>query len=208
MMSLPSHTSFSSHQNPDVRPFDPIAIYSNLFSAYPSDITPQVLVDLLADNTNLLIALSSKQTPLVSLASEFSLILPPPGTPLISHFPKRKTPTTVIPIPIPADSHYILSHTTSPVWFSGIPHALGLNPFLVPILRAPSESFAADTTSDSGADALVEAAEKGGEGLWAGSQLGIVTGFQARGGARATWVGGVDVFSDEFAKKEISKYGF
>ncbi len=76
---------------------------------------------------------------------------------------------------------------------------------MVPILKAPEESFAADSDSDSGADALVDAADKGGEGLWAGSSMGVVTGFQAHGGARALWVGGVDVFSDEFAKTEVSK---
>jgi len=57
---------------------------------------------------------------------------------------------------------------------------------------------------------LVDAIEKGGEGLWAGSELGVVTGFQARSGARVTWAGGVDVFSDAFAKAEVApgqKYG-
>jgi len=52
---------------------------------------------------------------------------------------------------------------------------------------------------------LVDAAEKAGEGLWAGSQMSVVTGFQARGGARATWVGGVELFSDTFINKEVSK---
>ena len=47
--------------------------------------------------------------------------------------------------------------------------------------------------------------EKGGEGLWAGSKMGVVTGFQALGNARVTWVGGVKVFSDEFALKEVKK---
>lgn len=50
----------------------------------------------------------------------------------------------------------------------------------------------------------MEAAEKGGEGLWAGASLGVVTGFQAKSGARVTWVGGVSVFSDEFIEKEIA----
>jgi len=34
----------------------------------------------------------------------------------------------------------------------------------------------------------------------AGSHMWVVTGFQARSGARATWVGGIEAFSDEFAK--------
>jgi Oligosaccharyltransferase 48 kDa subunit beta. len=140
---------------------------------------------------------------LTSLASEFSLILPPPGTPLVSHFPERDEPATVIPINVPP--HPILTPKLPPVWFAGVPHALGNNPLLVPILRAPTESFAADSIDDSGADALVDAAEKGGEGFWAGNQMGVVAGFQALGGARVTWVGGDALFSDEYAAKKVSK---
>ena len=57
---------------------------------------------------------------------------------------------------------------------------------------------------DAGADALFESADKGGEGLWAGSQLALVAGFQAISGARATFVGGVELFSDEFVQKEVA----
>lgn len=171
---------------------------------YAKDINPQTLVTLLTKKTNVLVALSQKQNFASSLASEFSLILPPPGTPLISYFPERKEPSTVIPISIPASGSQVLRPNLAPVWFSGIPFALGDNPLVFPILNAPEESFAAD--SDSGADALVDVTEKGGEGLWAGSQMAVVAGFQTReGGGRATWVGGVELFSDKFAKKDISK---
>lgn len=161
-------------------------------------------MNLLSHNTNIIVALSSKQTAISTLAAEFSLVLPPPGTPLISYFPERADPATVLPVPVPA-SHPILTPNLAPVWFSGVPHSLGNNPLLVPILRAPSESFAAETDGGS-ADALADAAERGGEGLWAGSQLGLVTGFQSLDGARITWVGGVEIFSDEFANKEVVKY--
>jgi oligosaccharyltransferase complex subunit beta len=170
---------------------------------YAPDITPQSLVTLLSGKTNLLLVLGSKQTILTSFASEFSLILPPPTTPLISHFPKRDTPANVIPIDVP--SHPILTSGTPPIWFSGIPHALGNNPQLFPILHAPAESFAADSTEDSNADALVDAADKGGEGLWAGSSMAVVSGFQTKDGARVAWVGGLELFSDAFARKELSK---
>lgn len=173
-------------------------------SGYAPDITPQSLVTLLEDKTNLILALGPKQTPLTSLASEFSLILPPPETPLISHFPKRDTPATIIPIDVPS-SHPILTAGTPSIWFSGIPHALGNNPLLFPIVHAPVESFAADSTEDSGADALADAADKGGEGLWAGSSMAVVSGFQTKDGARVAWVGGVELFSDAFARKELSK---
>jgi oligosaccharyltransferase complex subunit beta len=161
-------------------------------------------VAILSEKTNLLLALGPKQTPLTSLASEFSLILPPPGSPLISHFPKRDSPANVIPIDLPS-SHPFLTPDTPPIWFSGIPYALGNNPLLVPILHAPAESFAADSTEDSAADASVDAAEKGGEGLWAGSSMGVVSGFQTRDGGRVTWAGGVELFSDAFSRKELSK---
>lgn len=153
----------------------------------------------------MIVALSTKQTPLTSLAPEFSLILPPPGTPLVSYFPKREEPASLIPItPTKHDATNILSKNLAPVWFSGVPQALGNNPLLVPILHAPPQSFASEVDGGS-ADALVDSAEKGGEGLWAGSQLGVVTGFQTLNGARITWVGGADIFSDELAQKEISK---
>jgi oligosaccharyltransferase complex subunit beta len=98
----------------------------------------------------------------------------------------------------------LLAPNTPPVWFSGIPFAHGSNPLLVPILRAPAESFASDTDTDSSADVLVESAERGGEGLWAGNSLGIVTGFQTRDkSARVTWVGGVELFSDAYANKPL-----
>jgi len=168
-------------------------------SDFASDITPQSLVSLLDKGTNLLLALSQKQNLVNSLANEFSLILPPPQTPLVSHVPSRDEPATVIPItPQP---NTLVDSDLAPVWFSGIPAALGNNPLLFPILRAPAESFASDATADSGADSVLEAVDRGGEGLWAGSSLSLVTGFQTRNGARATWVGGVELFSDDFAKK-------
>ena len=168
--------------------------------AFASDITPQSLVSLLEKGTNLLLALSQKQNLVNSLANEFSLILPPPQTPLVSHVPEREEPATVIPItPQP---NALVSSDLPPVWFSGTPAALGNNPLLFPILRAPAESFASDATADSGADSVLEAADRGGEGLWAGNSLSLVTGFQTRNGARATWVGGVELFSNSFAEKK------
>jgi len=92
-------------------------------SEFAADITGQSLIDLLAKNTNILFTLSANKTMLNTLAPEFSLILPPPSTPLISHFPKRDTPASVVPIDIPK-SDPILSSTSAPIWFSGIPQAL------------------------------------------------------------------------------------
>lgn len=162
---------------------------------------------------NFLIALGTSTTQLTSLASEFSLSLPPPNTPLLSHFPPRDGPHTVIPIDIPLPNSALpkpqqpapilkTTHPKAPILFSGVPFYIGNNPLLVPILHAPAESLATDTESDKGADVPVDAAEKGGEGLWAGAGLHVVTGFQARSGGRIVWAGGVDLFSDEYTNAQ------
>jgi oligosaccharyltransferase complex subunit beta len=206
MINLHSLMLFSWHPKPKVSAHN--SAHRSKFLIVPldfaKDITPQSLVELLKLKTNLIVPLSTKQTPLSLLAPEFSLILPPPGTPLISYFPKRNEPPSLIPIvPTNQDATDILEETLKeprPIWFSGVPQALGSNPQLVPILHAPPESFASEIDGGS-ADAIVDSAEKGGEGLWAGSQLSVVTGFQTHDGARITWVGGVDIFSDELAQK-------
>ncbi|KAJ7066760.1 oligosaccharyl transferase beta subunit [Mycena amicta] len=186
----------------DVPAFSHVVILASESKNFAKDITPQSLVELVSGGTNLLVALSQKQTPISSLAAEFSLILPPPGTPLLSFFPERKESPSLIPIAPPASSN-ILSTNLAPVWFSGVPIALGSNPLLFPILPAPPESFAGDISS--GADALVDAGDKGGEGLWAGSQVSVVAGFQAIGGARIAWLGGVDMLKNTLAKKDVAK---
>ncbi|KAI9462548.1 Dolichyl-diphosphooligosaccharide-protein glycosyltransferase [Russula earlei] len=180
-----------------------IILFAPDIKSFSQDVTPQSLVTVLNAGTNLIVALSPTQSPVFTLASEFSLILPPPSTPLISHFPARDSPPSVIPVAVPP-KHPLLTPNTPPVWYSGIPFAHGNNPLLVPILHAPAESFASDTDSDAGAEALFDAAERGGEGLWAGSAMGIVTGFQTRdNSARVTWVGGIELFTDAYAHKSL-----
>ncbi|KAJ3562443.1 hypothetical protein NP233_g9568 [Leucocoprinus birnbaumii] len=185
----------------DVPNFSHVIIFASETKSFAKDITPQSLVSLLNQNTNLLIALSTKQTQLTSLASEFSLSPAPPGTPLISYFPAHSESPSVIPIPAPSSN--LISTSKAPIWYSGTSFALSNNPLIVPILNAPPHAFASEVDGGS-ADSLVDATEKGGEGLWAGSSLGLVTGFQTRNGARIVWAGGVEMFSDEFAQKEVA----
>jgi oligosaccharyltransferase complex subunit beta len=180
---------------------------ADMLAAFAPDITPQSLVSLLSSKVNLMIALSQTQTPLTGLALEFGLTPPPPETPLISHFPPRAGPPTIIPISTSAQNPILT--TTQPfstVLFSGIPFSLSTSPLIMPALHAPRESFATDTDTDAGFDVIVDAAEKGGEGLWAGSTLATVVAFQAVSGARITWAGGVSVFGDEFANSGSVKW--
>jgi oligosaccharyltransferase complex subunit beta len=166
-------------------------------------LSPQSLLPLLKKKVNVLIALSPTLTPMTSFAAEFGLTLPPPDTPLMSHFPQRKGPLGTLQIPLPADSN-ILTSGAAPILFNGINFAMSPNPMLFPIISAPAESFATDTTKDDEAEILVEAANKGGEGLWAGSSMGVVAGFQTKSGARVVWAGSVDMFSDKFATGRLA----
>ena len=175
--------------------------------AFAADLSPQNLVQLLATNptTNVLIALSSSQTPLTTLAAEFGLALPPPNTPLVSHFPRRPEPHTVLEIPVTRKAHPLFRKGISPIAYEGVAFALGDNPRGFSILNAPAESFSSDTKSDDSADSLYEVSEKGGEGLWAGSKMSVASGFQTSTGARVGWVGSVKAFSNEFASKTTSR---
>ena len=73
------------------------------------------------------------------------------------------------------------------------------------MLDVPQESFATNTADDGRASVLVDVAEKGGEGLWAGQSLGGVSGFQTMANTRALWLGGVDMLTDAFMNKDLPK---
>ncbi|QRW00899.1 oligosaccharyltransferase complex subunit [Ceratobasidium sp. AG-Ba] len=182
----------------DVPSFSHVIFFAPNSKSFANDITPQSLVKLLTLNTNILFALSPKATPISALAAEFGLSLPPPNTPLVSHWPARPLPHTTLPISL-AKSHPLITPGIAPILYSGINFAIGDNPQVFPILNAPVESFAADSESDDNAESVAEMADRGGEGLWAGNNMAVVAGFQVAGGARAAWVGGMSVFSDEFA---------
>jgi len=128
------------------------------------------------------------------------------------HHPARAHfPTSRLEIPARRDSRRlyprsILADTKHPsCMYSGIPFAHGNNPLLVPILHAPTESFASDTDSDAGADALFDAAEQRRRGSLGRSGARHRHWFSTRdNSARVTWVGGVELFSDEYANKIAS----
>jgi len=189
----------------DVPQFAHVIMFAPTTKTFAEDLSPQSLYHLLKESpsTNLLIALSPQLTPLSSFASEFALGLPPPNTPLISHFPVRAGPRIIVPVPLPSNPHPLLSKDINPILFEGQAHIVGDNPLLFPILNAPAESFSSEGEEDRTADALVEAADKGGEGLWAGSKMSVVSGFQATNGGRVAFAGGVQLFSNKAFKGTV-----
>ncbi|KAG8899502.1 oligosaccharyl transferase glycoprotein complex, beta subunit, partial [Tulasnella sp. 403] len=192
----------------DVPQYSHVIMFAPTTKSLAADLSPQNLLALLKTEptTNLLIALSPKHTSMSIFATEFSLGLPPSNTPLVSHFPARQTPHTIVQVAPPSNSHPLLSKNLAPILFEGQAHFLGDNPLAFPILQAPPESFSTDTTEDGGANSLVDATEKGGEGLWAGSKMNVVSGFQVTNGARVTFAGGVKLFSNEFFETEVAPH--
>ncbi|KAF8311567.1 Dolichyl-diphosphooligosaccharide-protein glycosyltransferase [Clavulina sp. PMI_390] len=197
--------------------FDHVILFAPTTKTLPTDLSPQQIVSWLSapKPVNFLIALSPSNTQLSTLASEFSLSVAPPNTPLLSHFPARDGPHTVIPISASSSPVLGAKGYDSPILYEGTAWYPAANPLIVPILNAPPESVATDTESDrSGADVLVDAADKGGEGLWAGPELQVVTGFQtyvgglgnapSGSGGRVVWAGGVSLFKDEFMKGTVA----
>ncbi|PVG02191.1 Dolichyl-diphosphooligosaccharide-protein glycosyltransferase 48kDa subunit [Serendipita vermifera] len=185
----------------DVPNFDHVIYFTPTTKSFAPDLAPTHLLPLLQDKVNFIIALSTTTTPLHPFGAEFGLTLPPPETPLMSHFPPRSGPRTTLEIPVSSDSK-VVSAGLPPIVYSGINFGLGTNPMLFPIINAPAESFATDTTKDDETDILVEATNKGGEGLWAGSSMAVVAGFQTKSGARVVWTGSVDMFSDDYLNQK------
>jgi len=188
----------------DVAQFNHVIVFAPTAKTFSPDLSPQTLLQLLNKQTNLLIAVSSTHTPMHGFAAEFGLTTAPAETALVSHFAKDASrPHTTLEIAL--SKHKAVS-APGTVLYSGTAYSLNGNPLQVPILRAPPEAYAVDTdtSSDENPESLVEAANKGGDGLWAGETLGVVVGFQARNGARVAWTGGVSLFSDKFAQANIA----
>jgi oligosaccharyltransferase complex subunit beta len=156
--------------------------------------------------TNLIDALSADQTPVFTLASEFS-----PSSSLAN---TQHTPQMILWHILRAWkrlAYYCMGGTLAMLDLSSAGLLLGVGALLARLGAGEgpfsAKSFASDADSDAGADTVFDAAERSGEGLWAGSAMGIVTGFQTRDNdARIMWVGGVELFSDTYARKLLPSY--
>ncbi|KZO95106.1 Dolichyl-diphosphooligosaccharide-protein glycosyltransferase 48kDa subunit [Calocera viscosa TUFC12733] len=184
----------------DVPSFSHIILLAPSAKTYPQDLSPQSLVHLLSDRTqptNILFVLqpSTPSVPLRDLAREFGISFPPPATPLIDYFSAVSPANATSLLLSPPLSQHTAGFESGKILYHGISHLRSSNPLLVNFLNAPPTSYAADPLEP--ADAVVEAAASGGEGLWAGGRMGLVTGFEVLlGGGRAMWVGSLDLFAD------------
>lgn len=179
------------------------------------NLTPNILVDFLNANGNILVALSSgvaTPTSLVSLLAELDIQLPAERTGLVvDHFnyDVLSAPDThdVLVLPAPGPIRPDVKDFFSPgagdsaavlAFPRGVGAALGAGPLLTPILRAPRTAYSYNPKEQ--ADAVDEV-------FAAGRQLSLVTAFQARNSARLVLVGSAEMLQDQWFDAEVVKAG-
>jgi oligosaccharyltransferase complex subunit beta len=136
-------------------------------------------------------------------AREFSIDFDDRDTFAIDHFsfgPDDKGDHTLLSVPAATTNNVV--KTSKPVLYHGIAHAAARDqPLVLPLLRGLETTYSADPNSKgTGIDE---------EGPYvAGTSTGLVTGFQARNGARILWSGSTDLFSDELWRRDSGNEEF
>ncbi|GAP90170.1 putative dolichyl-diphosphooligosaccharide-protein glycosyltransferase 48kD subunit [Rosellinia necatrix] len=208
------------------RSYDHVVLMPTKSKGLGPNLTPNLLLDFINAEGNILVALSGS-TPvpssLVSLLLEFDISLPADRQGLVvDHFnydvtsASEKHDVLLLPPPGPLRSgqkgyfellpldgrtgHVRDGETpTGLIAFpNGLGQTLGHGPLLSPILRAPSTCYSYNPKEESEAvDDLFAS----------GAQLSLVSALQARNSARFTVVGSADMLSDKWFDAKVKKVG-
>lgn len=138
-------------------------------------------------------------------AREFHLEFDDRGHHAIDHFAYDEhlddgSHTTLV-VPLDASASPFVSESTRagpPLLYRGVAHGYPRQPLLANILHASPTAFGADPSST---DALTE------ETYLTGTSTGLVSSFQAKNNARVTFVGSLDLFSDQFVDAPVARVG-
>lgn len=173
------------------------------------NLTPNILVDYVNKNGNILLALSADQpTPaaISSLLLELDIILPPERNALVVDHLNYDVKSA-------AEKHDVLLVDAPKALKPGVkdyfnvdgtiavPRAVGqvlgnASPLLAPILKAPATAYSYNPKDE--AESL--------EDVFAvGSQLSLITTFQARNSARFTVLGSVEMLEDKWFDAKVKK---
>lgn len=181
-------------------------------AALGPNLTPNILVDFINANGNILVALSSTipaSSSLTAFLSEIDVALPAERTGIVvDHFNYDAVsaaeahdvlvldaPTNVRPglkeyFEVPG----VLSYPR------GAGHTLGSGALLTPVVRAPSTAYSYNPKDQA------EAVDP--DDLFAaGKQLALVSVFQARNSARVTIVGSAEMLQDKWLDASVSRPG-
>jgi oligosaccharyltransferase complex subunit beta len=194
------------------RAYDHLLLLPPKSKAYGPALTPNLLLNFLKAEGNILLGLSATSpvpSGIVSLLLELDIHLPSDrNAALVDHFnydessPEKHDVLLVqAPKSLRPDVKNFFTGSGKPI---AIPQAVGqtlgaASSLLAPILRAPSTTY---STSPS---------EESVEDLWAsGNQISIISAHQARNSARLTVLGSVEMlenkwFSEKYGNQEFNK---
>jgi len=184
------------------RAYDHILLLPPKSKAYGPNLTPNLLLDFIDREGNVLLALSANTptpTGIVSLLLELDIHIPSDRNSLIvDHFnydaksASEKHDVIVIPPPkaLRPDLKNFFENKDSLAVPRTIGQTLGnTNPLLVPILRSPSTAYSYNPKDDT----------ESVEDLFAsGSQISFVSALQARNSARFAVVGSAEMLQNEW----------
>ena len=195
------------------RTYDHLVLLPAKVKALGPNLTPNLLVDFINAQGNILVGLSAKtpaSSSLVSLLSELDISLPVERTgTVVDHFSYDTTTSSEAHDVLVLDAPTNVRAGIKPFFElkdavlsfpHGAGHVLGGGELLTPIIRAPSTAYSYNLKEQAeGVDP---------EDLFAsGSQLALVSALQARNSARVTVVGSAEMLQDKWLTAKVIRPG-
>lgn len=187
--------------------YDHVLLLPPTSKAYGPHLTPNILLDFLKADGNILLGLSANSplpSGIVSLLLELDIYLPQDkGSVVIDHFNRDEGSgdqhdVLMVQAPKPgrSDVKNFFAGSGKPIVF---PHAVGqvlgsASPLLLPIVKAPSTAYIANPKEESVEDLFAS-----------GEQISLVSAHQGRNSARLTVLGAVEALQDQ--SFDAAKYG-
>jgi oligosaccharyltransferase complex subunit beta len=165
-------------------------------------LSPQSLYDFVEKGKNVLVVLSPDLSELWrDFSREFEVDFDERNNMVVDHFHydqdlDNKSHTALV-IPLSDALSPIVSALTrsgAPLLYRGVGHQVGRLPLLNSILSATSTAYSWEVKE---ADSPTE------DVFIAGSSIGLVTALQAKNNARVTFIGSLEVFSNEFGLASV-----
>ncbi|TDZ61738.1 Dolichyl-diphosphooligosaccharide--protein glycosyltransferase subunit wbp1 [Colletotrichum trifolii] len=191
------------------RVYDHVLLFPSKIKGLGPNLTPNILLQFINANGNILLTLSSNSTvptSIVSLLAEIDIALPADRTGLVvDHFnydtlsAPEKHDVLALPTPkqLRSGLKTYFSQDGEVIAFpNAVPHVLGSGQLLTPILRAPKTAYSYNPKEQA---EVVDPADL----FAAGEQVGLISTFQARNSARFTVVGSADLLSDKWFDAKI-----
>ncbi|KTW28993.1 dolichyl-diphosphooligosaccharide-protein glycotransferase [Pneumocystis jirovecii RU7] len=160
------------------------------------------ILEFINKGGNVLIGSSVISEDIRNLTGEFGIYLAREKTVVVDHFSYNKSDSDKHSLLIVKNfkkNNYVLSDEVTqgpPILYRGVAHLLTNNQLIVPILGAERTAYTYDIKDEH--DFVKEPCV-------AGTQVSLVTGFQARNNARIIVAGSIEMFSNTFFNSYVEK---